>query len=108
MELAIFAHFYVCPMDLQVELLDSSTGRLSWNPVIGATYYNLYRSTQPYVSPSAFPWQTVTPPTTYLEFTDGIGDQNTNYYFMGRAGNNEQLSSDSNIVGEFDFGMDIP
>ena len=107
-ELLYFAHDYVCPMVVDIQLLSPTTARLSWNPVTGATQYNLYRSTASYFSPSSFPWQTVTAPTTHFDFTDGIGDENTNYYFVGRAENGVNISTDSNTVGDHDFGMEIP
>jgi N-acetylneuraminic acid mutarotase len=96
------------PMVLDIELISASTARISWLPVTGATYYDLYRSTVAYFSGSGLPWQTVAAPTTQLDFTDGIGDTNTNYYFIGKARSDYLSSPESNTVGEFDFEGDIP
>jgi hypothetical protein len=93
------------PMVLAIELLNATTGRLSWIAVAGATHYDLYRSTTAYLAASGTPWQTVAAPTTQRNFTSGIGNPSTNYYFRGIARNASQVSPASNIVGEFDFGI---
>jgi hypothetical protein len=89
-------------MLLAIELISPTTARLSWTAVVGATFYDLYRSSGPYFSASGSPWQTVAAPTTQHDFTDGIGDSNTNYFFKGIAKNVSQTSPESNTVGEFD------
>jgi hypothetical protein len=93
------------PMVLAIELLNATTGRLSWNAVAGATHYDLYRSSTAYLAASGTPWQTVAAPTTHRDFTGGIGNTATNYFFRGKARNTTQTSPASNIVGEFDFGI---
>lgn len=93
------------PMVLAIELLNATTGRLSWNTVAGATHYDLYRSTNAYLGTGGTVWQTVAAPTTQRNFTSGIGNPSTNYYFRGIARNVSQVSPASNIVGEFDFGI---
>jgi hypothetical protein len=93
------------PMVLAIELLNATTARLSWNTVAGATHYDLYRSTIPYLGTGGSVWQTVAAPTTQRNFTSGIGNPSTNYYFRGIARNASQVSPASNIVGEFDFGV---
>ena len=90
-------------MVLAIELLNPTTARLSWNTVAGATHYDLYRSSTAYLSASGSPWQTVTAPTTHRDFTAGVVNPATNYFFRGKAGNASQVSPESNIVGEFDF-----
>ena len=92
------------PMVLEIERLSSTTARLSWAVVSGATYYELYRSTTPYFTATGSSWQTVAHPSTEYSFTDGIGNASLNYYFIGKARNASQISSESNTVGEFDFG----
>jgi hypothetical protein len=93
------------PMVLDIDLINSTTARISWNAVVEALYYDLYWSTTPYfTSATGTFWVTVNHPTTYRDFSFGIGDTATNYYFTGVARNDTETASDSNIVGEFDFG----
>ncbi len=96
------------PMALSIELISASTARLSWGAVTGATHYDLYRSTTPFFHASGGAWQIVAHPTTHRDFTGGIGNTATNYFFLGKARNASQTSLESNIVGECDFGADIP
>ena len=103
MQAGLFAHELVCPMTLQVQRLNATTARLTWDPVTGATQYSLYRGTTPYFSPGGLPWRTVAAPATHTDFTDGIGDVSTNYFFIGKAGSAASVSSSSNTVGEFDL-----
>jgi hypothetical protein len=91
-------------MLLAIELISPTTARLSWATVAGATFYDLYRSTSAYFSASGSPWQTVAASTTQHDFTDGVGDAETNYFFKGIAKNVSQSSPESNTVGEFDLG----
>ena len=90
-------------MILSIALLNASTARLSWDAVAGATHYDLYRSLVPYFHATGSPWQTVTAPTTQLDFTAGIGSTTTNWSFLGKARNASEESPESNIVGEFDY-----
>jgi hypothetical protein len=93
------------PMTMAVLRLSDIWARLSWEPVPGASAYYLYRSATPYFDPgAASPWRTVQPPATYTDFADGVGNPSTNYFFAGKAYNAGQMSPNSNIVGEFDFG----
>jgi hypothetical protein len=92
----------LAPMVLDIDRLNATTARLSWSAVTGATYYDLYRSPSAYFSAVGSPWQTVAHPTTYLDFTAGIGNTSTNYFFKGKARNASQTSPESNAVGEFD------
>jgi len=96
------------PMVMTISLLNPTTARLSWAAVTGATLYDLYRSTTPFFNPSGAAWQTVASPTTQYDFTAGIGNAATNYYFRGIARNASQTAPSSNTVGEFDFGTDVP
>jgi hypothetical protein len=96
------------PMVLDIELISANTARVSWSAITGATDYDLYRSTTAFFSGSGSPWQTVAAPTTHVDFSDGIGNVNTNYYFLGNARSATQTSPASNIVGECDFEGDIP
>lgn len=96
------------PMVLAIVQLNPTTARLSWAAVTGATFYDLYRSTTPFFNPSGAAWQTVASPTTQYDFTAGIGNTATNYFFRGIARNASQIAPASNTVGEFDFGADIP
>jgi len=92
-------------MVLGIELIGANTGRISWSAITGATDYDLYRSSTAFFSGSGSPWQIVATPTTQLDFSDGIGDTNTNYYFLGKARSATQTSPASNIVGEFDVAL---
>jgi hypothetical protein len=98
------------PMVLNIELINTDTARISWSAVAGATCYDMYRSSTPFISTALTtpPWYTVVAPTTHLDFTDGIGNADTNYYFLGTARSVTQTSPESSIVGEFDFEGDIP
>lgn len=91
------------PMVLSIALLNASTARLSWIDVPGATHYDLYRSSIPYFHATGPVWQTVTDPTTHLDFTAGIGNPNVNWTYIGKARDAAQESPESNIVGEFDY-----
>ena len=87
---------------LSIVRLNSSTCRLSWYSVPGATSYRLYRGTAGFFLPVS-PWHTVSAPGTYYDFTIGVGNPVTNYFFLCRALGNGGESEDSNRVGEFDF-----
>ena len=94
-------------MLLQIVRLNPTTARLSWAAVTGATLYDLYRSTTPFFNASGSPWRTVTAPSTTTDFSAGIGDETTNYFFRGIARNAGQTSLQSNIAGEQDYGFNI-
>lgn len=94
-------------MLLEIVRLNSTTARLSWATVTGATFYDLYRSTTPFFNATGSPWRTVSAPGMNSDFSAGIGNENTNYFFRGIARNATQISSQSNIVGEFDFASDV-
>jgi len=96
------------PMVLAITLLNPTTARLSWAAVTSATFYDLYRSTTPFFNPSGAAWQTIASPTIQYDFTGGIGNTATNYYFRGVARNASQTAPASNTVGEYDFGTDAP
>lgn len=96
------------PMVLSIIQLTPTTARLSWGAVTGATFYDLYRTTTAFFNPSGAAWQTIASPTTQFDFTQGVGNEATNYFFRGIARNASQTSPASNSVGEFDFGADIP
>ena len=95
------------PMVLDIDRISPSTVRLSWQNVVGATSYDLYRNTTPFFNASGSPWQTVSAPTTQLNFSAGVGNPNVNYFFIGIARNASQTSQESNRVGEFDYLTDI-
>jgi len=88
--------------ELHINALSESQYRLWWHPVAGTTSYNLYLGTFSFFIPG-MPWQTVAAPDTSYDFTDGVGDPDTNYYFMCRSVGSAGESGDSNRVGEFDF-----
>jgi hypothetical protein len=96
------------PMVLSIVLLNPTAARLSWAAVTGATFYDLYRSTTPFFNPSGAAWQTIASPTVQYDFSAGVGNEATNYFFRGIARNASQTAPASNTVGEFDFGADIP
>ncbi len=96
------------PMILEIVLIDAATVRLSWGAIPAATHYDLYRNTTPHFIASGSPWRTVAAPSTLTETGSGVGDTNTNYFFLGKARNAGQTSPESNTVGEFDFGAAIP
>ncbi len=95
-------------MVLGMELINANTARILWSAVAGATHYDLYRSTTAFFGTSDPPWQTVAAPTTQLDVSDGIGDEDANYYFLGKARSVTQTSPRSNTVGEFDFDVSPP
>jgi len=100
---------YLYPPIVSADRVNSTTGRLTWNIIPGAATYDFYRHTSPYFSAAETPWLTVSELPPELEFTCGIGDENTNYYFLEIACDSEnQESHESNIVGEFDFAWDAP
>jgi hypothetical protein len=96
------------PMVLSITLLNPSTVRFSWPAVAGATYYDIYRSMTPYFSATGPSWVTVTAPDTDVDTSVGVGDPSENFFYLGIARNASQSSPESNRVGEFDFGADIP
>ena len=96
------------PMVMAIQRVNTTTARLSWSAVTGATHYCLYRSQSPHFNASALAWRTVTAPTLYYDFSAGVGDPSTNYYFLGVARNATESSPVSNTVGEMDYEADIP
>ncbi|MCU0612386.1 MAG: hypothetical protein MUE60_11430 [Candidatus Eisenbacteria bacterium] len=94
-------------MVLAINLLNPTSARLSWAAVTGATFYDLYRGAVPFFNVSGIPWCTVSAPATSSDFTPGIGNPATNYFFRGIARNASQASPQSNTVGEFDVGCEI-
>ncbi|MBN1424404.1 hypothetical protein JXA88_07600 [Candidatus Fermentibacteria bacterium] len=96
------------PMVLSITMLNPTTARISWAAVTGATHYDLYRSTSAYAPASGSTWVTIVAPNTNVDTSAGIGDPNFNYFFVGIARNASDTSPESNRVGEFDFGADIP
>jgi fibronectin type 3 domain-containing protein len=95
-------------MIMAIQRVNTTTARLSWSAVTGATHYCLYRSQSPHFNASALAWRTVTAPTLYYDFSAGVGDPSTNYYFLGVARNATESSPVSNTVGEMDYEADIP
>jgi hypothetical protein len=89
--------------DLHINELSATQCRLWWHPVAGATSYTLYRGTSAFFAPGT-PWQTVAAPDTVYDFSDGVGNPATNYYFLCRSVGAGGESGDSDRVGEFDFG----
>jgi hypothetical protein len=89
--------------DLHINELSATQCRLWWHPVAGATSYTLYRGTSAFFAPGT-PWQTVAAPDTVYDFSDGVGNAATNYYFLCRSVGAGGESGDSDRVGEFDFG----
>ena len=95
------------PPMLHIEKLSETVCRLWWYTVTNATSYSLYRDTSAFYLPVA-PWQTIAAPDTFYFFSTGVGDPLTNYYFLCRAVGAWGESGDSDTVGEFDHGADIP
>jgi hypothetical protein len=94
------------PMTLEIQLIGPGTARLSWEPVVGATQYDIFRSTCPYVPSSGIvPWRVVAAPSTHVDFTEGLGDPLTNYFFAGKSRSQSLVSPLSNAVGELDFQL---
>jgi hypothetical protein len=95
------------PMALQITLTGPGSARLTWEHIATAARYEIYRGTSAYsVGLSILPWRTVYPPTSYVDFTEGLGDCLTNYFFAGKARNQSLVSPLSNVVGEFDFQLE--
>lgn len=82
-----------------------SNAILTWDAVIGATQYRVYRSTEAYFIPSpGNAIDTVTTPN-YTD-TGKIGDPNVNYFYIVTALDaQERESLPSNTVGAFDFAL---
>ena len=82
-----------------------SNVNLTWDAVIGATRYRVYRSTEAYFVPSpSNAVATVTAP----HYTDPgrIGNPNVNYFYIVTALDaQERESLPSNTTGEFDFAL---
>ncbi|MFN2286216.1 MAG: C25 family cysteine peptidase, partial [Anaerolineae bacterium] len=78
---------------------------LTWDAVIGATQYRVYRSTEAYFVPS--PSNAVgTVTTTFYTDIDKIGDPDVNYFYTVIAMDAQGRESlPSNAVGEFDFAL---
>jgi len=106
---AYFVTSYLYPPILNAELINPTTGRLTWNVIPGAACYDFYRSTAPFFSAQGSPWLVLSELPPELDFTCGIGDETTNYFFLviARDGENE-ASHESNIAGEFDFALEYP
>jgi hypothetical protein len=97
--------------NLHITRLSATQCRLWWHPVAGAAQgYYLYRGTAAYFEPSLFvmPWASVAAPDTVYDFSGGVGDPATNYYFLSRSVGAWGLSGNSNRVGEFDVGTATP
>lgn len=82
-----------------------SNVRLTWDAVVGAAWYRVYRSTEAYFTPS--PSHAVDT-VTRLFYTDVgmIGDPDVNYFYIVTALDAQDRESlPSNGVGEFDFAL---
>ncbi len=88
---------------LYIDRLSASQCKLWWYTVAGATSYNLYRGTAAFFAPGAA-WQSVAAPDTDYVFSAGVGNVNTNYFFLCRSVGAWGESGDSQRVGEFDMG----
>jgi len=96
---------YFSPMEMEIQLLDVSNCRLHWTTVPAVTHYDIYRDTSHYLSASGTPWHTAVAPVTYFDFTGGIGDEETNYSFIGIGRRGANTTQESNTVGEFEYGL---
>lgn len=73
--------------------------QLTWPAAPGATDYEVYQSTEPYVTPSGSPvW--AGPDLSYP-----LPDGTTNYYFIVCAVSGSVPSESSNRVGKFTFAV---
>jgi len=82
-----------------------SNVRLTWNTVVGATQYRVYRSTEAYFGPSPGNAIGTVTASNYTD-TGKIGDPNVNYFYVVTALDaQERESLPSNAVGEFDFAL---
>ena len=98
-------------MTLYFEFVGYTVGRIWWDGISGAQEYRLYRFTSPFYQFDADtenPWYVVGANSTEVTFSAGIGDPDVNYYFVGVAAAPGQSSPKSNVVGEFDFDVDVP
>ncbi len=82
-----------------------SNVRLTWDAVIGASRYRVYRSTEAYFVPT--PGNAIgTVTATHYTDSDKIGDPSVNYFYVITALDAQGRESlPSNIVGEFDFAL---
>ncbi len=79
--------------------------RLTWDAVIGATRYRVYRSTEAHFIPSPGNVVSTMTASNYTD-TGRIGDPNVNYFYVVTAlAAQERESLPSNAVGEFDFAL---
>lgn len=82
---------------------------LEWSSIDLADSYNIYRSTEPYFTPTEAELIVNLTKTSYLDETEGItGDPETNYFYTVTAVNQTEfdLTFESDIsdrVGEFDY-----
>ena len=80
------------PTSLEATPSSTSEINLTWNPVIYATYYNVYRATSP--SGTYFNIASI----TTANYTDANLSQSITYYYKVRAASSAGSSSDSSIV----------
>ena len=88
--------------ELSITGVSPTECQLSWQPVLGASTYDLYRGTSAYFTPGTA-WHTVAAPDTSYIFPEGVGDPDVTYYFICRAVGSGGESGDSESVGEFEF-----
>lgn len=89
--------------DLTIEKQENSL-KLSWSQVDQAKKYYIYRSTEPYFTPSKDNLIKKTKKTEFTDKTKGIvGDPDKNYFYVVTAVNKHGESDISNRVGEFDY-----
>jgi hypothetical protein len=92
------------PQITSIDVVNTNQIRLEWTGVPNATY-NVYRSTDPYFTPTT-PLASGLTELTYTDTDAGIvGDPDHNYFYIVTAVVDEIESSPSNRVGEFDFEL---
>lgn len=96
-----------CPTNTPAALLsavplDGAILHLSWSSVQNAAFYNLYRGTDPYMSPEDAPYQVIS--ETSYDDVGVLGDpETTHYYIVKPVYGGDCVGTPSQTVGEFEF-----
>ncbi len=103
---SIIVDGYAAPV-LHIDRIDPVHAQLKWGSISGATHYRLYRAAEAWFAPY-LPWHVVAAPDTFFTVSEGVGDPNTNYYYLVRSVFAGGESGNSNRVGEFDLSTGTP
>ncbi len=91
---------------VDISMPNAVTARLTWSVVAGAAFYNIYRDSAPYFSPTPPPHDAVNAPGATYDDAGAVGDWNVNHYYVLTVACSPNIEGDiSNRVGEFDFKL---